>query len=1007
MKKIGLPLILLFFLLFTGKMHTQTLVCNDLVQVALDENCTYTLVPDDILEGTVLSNCVVELDKVPPFGNGPWVAPVLVPSDVGKTYMVRVRHLPSGIMCWGNVKVEDKRPPVLSCQGFTEIDLGVGNPAGIAASSLNITSVESCGAYTLSPPSFQFDCADLGIQLVQLTATDVAGNSATCKHTVLVSGAEACDPCVSHCPDPVSVSYGVGNNQLLQDFQNNNWAAFDAFGNALFDNGCNYVDSTYSIDYQTGAVGQSWFVRQWVWLDGGGQPTVCRQHILFPTENLVTIAGQVYLDGDDDCILDANEQRVSAFPLQLTLHPSGLTQTIYPQSNGSYSAQVIFDVSTTDATLSLILPPGVNPVCASAVDIPNSTQNPAVQFDFGIQTAGNCPKMQVDMGDVFLRRCNTNLFNISYCNTGLDTAYNAYVTLDLDPLIHLVSADLPFTVAGADSLYTFQLGNVPPFFCGSFKVISKVSCAAVLGQTLCNQAHIYPDEPCSGAWQGASIVADAVCDGDSVQLILKNVGPQNMGSPLNYIVVEDFIMYKEGNFQLDAGETFMLTTEANGATWRIEAGQAPGFPEVSSVAAAVEGCGGINTPGVILAYGQPADPAASDIHCGPVLASCDPNDKTAIPTGFTEDHIIRANQPIDYKIRFQNTGNDTAFKVVIVDTLSALLDARTLETGASSHPYRLEIYPGNILHFVFDPIALPDSNVNEPASHGYVHFTIHQQPDLPDGSRIENQVAIYFDQNDPVFTNTAYHTVGYPFVPNPPLLVSVLQTAPTCAGASNGGIQLVVEGGIPPYTYHWNDPNLQGAAPSGLPAGIYSVTVEDSYRGEWIHNFMLTEPDSMEITLTASGAVGNEANGSATAVATGGSGAYTYLWSNNATSATISNLTAGLYSVTVTDANGCTQVGAVTVDALVGAGAPSLASRIRVWPNPAHDRLTVELHRVLPELLRIDLLAADGRLLRRFQASELRPVLQLELGGEQAPGLILIVFHARDGAVVAEKVLVK
>jgi hypothetical protein len=91
------------------------------------------------------------------------------------------------------------------------------------------------------------------------------------------------------------------------------------------------------------------------------------------------------------------------------------------------------------------------------------------------------------------------------------------------------------------------------------------------------------------------------------------------------------------------------------------------------------------------------------------------------------------------------------------------LDVNTLEAGTSSHPYRLQIYPGGILHFVFQPIALPDSNVNELASHGFVEFKIAQKADLPDGSLIENTAAIYFDTNDPVLTNTAFHTIGYPF----------------------------------------------------------------------------------------------------------------------------------------------------------------------------------------------------------------------------------------------------
>lgn len=1150
MKKIGLPLLLWCLLLLTGQTHAQSLVCNDLVQIALDNNCTYTMQPEDMLEGTIFPNCIVEVDKVLPLGNGPWVPAVFGPADAGKTYQARVSHLPSGNKCWGNVKLEDKLPPALDCTGATTIDLNAANPANIAATSLNIDAFEPCGTFTYSPASFQFDCADLGVNIVQLTATDAIGNTSTCQHTVLVSGTEACSPCVSQCPASVTLTYDEGNNQLLPEFQSNNPAAFDPYGDALFSTNCSYIDSTYLVDYQVGTAGQSWFQRQWVWVDGGGQFITCQQIISFPTTHKVTISGEIYLDGNDNCTADPTDQRVNAFPLILTLQPSGLTQSVPVKNDGSYSVSVVFDVNTTDAWLSVQLPAGVNPVCASAVNVQNSTINPTVDFDFGIQTNGDCPKMQVDLGDVFLRRCRDNQFFINYCNTGLDTAFGAFVTLNLDPSISFVSANTPHTVSGPDSIYTFQLGNVPPFFCGSVKVISMVSCNATMGQTLCNEVQIFPDVPCEGAWQGAKIEANAQCEGDSVSLTLKNVGIQDMGSQLNYIVVEDFIMYKDGNFQLNAGETLTIKAPANGAAWRIEADQIPGYPEVITVAAGLEGCGGTNNPGVLLSLGQPLDPPTSDEHCGPVLASCDPNDKTAIPTGVTVDNVIRANQPLDYKIRFQNTGNDTAFKVVIVDTLSNLLNIQTLETGASSHPYRVEIYPDNILHFVFDPIALPDSNVNEVESHGFVQFRIQQQPDLPDGTVIENQVAIYFDQNDPVFTNIAFHTIGYPIIPNPPLAVSSVQQNPSCAGLSNGEIEVDVNGGVPPYSYQWSDPNLLGNLVNDLTAGTYTITITDAYRGEWINTFTLVAPAALDVTLTATPAGNNTSDGTATALAIGGTAPYTYLWSNGETNATITNLSAGVYNVTVIDAggctaegsttvnlipapafssiianpplctgtatgsisvtvtlgtspytyswndptlqgnnlsnlpagnyeltvtdhngatltasfalldpdpvvlqmastphndiphngtasvtatggvgqytylwsngattgnisglpageytvtvtdnNGCTQTGTAFVAELVATGEPFLSANINVWPNPAHDHLTIELKQALPELLSMDVLAADGRVLQRYQANQLQPVMRLELGKDTPSGLILLVFHARNGSI--------
>ncbi|MCB0535307.1 MAG: HYR domain-containing protein, partial [Saprospiraceae bacterium] len=96
----------------------QSLVCNDLVQVSVDENCQAVINADQVLEGGpygCYNNYIVELDKILPFGNGPWVPAVVGPADIGKTYQVRVTDPKTGNKCWGNIKIEDKLPPVLDC----------------------------------------------------------------------------------------------------------------------------------------------------------------------------------------------------------------------------------------------------------------------------------------------------------------------------------------------------------------------------------------------------------------------------------------------------------------------------------------------------------------------------------------------------------------------------------------------------------------------------------------------------------------------------------------------------------------------------------------------------------------------------------------------------------------------------------------------------------------------------------------------------------------------------
>ena len=98
---------------------------------------------------------------------------------------------------------------------------------------------------------------------------------------------------------------------------------------------------------------------------------------------------------------------------------------------------------------------------------------------------------------------------------------------------------------------------------------------------------------------------------------------------------------------------------------------------------------------------------------------------------------------------------------MVVDTISPLLNLATLRMGAASHPFTLSM-ENRAVKFHFGNILLPDSTTNEPGSHGFVNFYISQLVDLPNGSKIENQASIYFDFNDPIWTNIALNTVDKP-----------------------------------------------------------------------------------------------------------------------------------------------------------------------------------------------------------------------------------------------------
>ena len=143
----------------------------------------------------------------------------------------------------------------------------------------------------------------------------------------------------------------------------------------------------------------------------------------------------------------------------------------------------------------------------------------------------------------------------------------------------------------------------------------------------------------------------------------------------------------------------------------------------------------------------------------PVSGSLDPNDKAESHAGSITKLEVQRGNYLTYTIRFQNTGNDTAFNVVIRDSLDTKLQHGDFEMVSSSHPCNFKIEKGRFVTWSFTNINLVDSAHNEPSSHGYITYRIRPKTTIAVGDRIENDAAIYFDYNLPVKTNTEVTTV--------------------------------------------------------------------------------------------------------------------------------------------------------------------------------------------------------------------------------------------------------
>lgn len=139
----------------------------------------------------------------------------------------------------------------------------------------------------------------------------------------------------------------------------------------------------------------------------------------------------------------------------------------------------------------------------------------------------------------------------------------------------------------------------------------------------------------------------------------------------------------------------------------------------------------------------------------------------------------------------------------------------------------------------------------------------------------------------------------------------------TCHGEDSGTIDVWVTGGQYPYTYDWNQEDIEGFHLNNLPAGNYTVTVTGADHQTHIQQSSFLQPPRLALNAspTAPETCAGRADGRAIAFASGGTGEFTYLWDNGETEAFNHNLEGGLHEITVTDENGCTTVAAVLITA--------------------------------------------------------------------------------------------
>ncbi|HLP93510.1 MAG TPA: proprotein convertase P-domain-containing protein, partial [Saprospiraceae bacterium] len=341
-----------------------SLVCNDLVYVSLDQDCTFCLGADGVLEGGpyhCYDDYIVEVDKTLPYGNGPWVPACFGPADLGKTYQVRVTDPDTGNKCWGNVKIEDKLPPVLTCCDYSlpcnadptpifgSADLianakGSSFPINDLQTTQGTANVGACVGATIQDVNLSLNIAHTWIGDLRIELTSPAGttmvvwaNNCGATDNIIHNFDDEAANCYTLCTDygvgntgrPLACAAGTGTTDFLSKFDGENpagnwtlrirdgvggdqgvvtaWSLNIAYNSPsgtapIVDENCGtydleYIDSEIPQDCASGNTRT--IVRKWTATDSYGNVSTCQQNISMVRPTLDDVVAPPDYDGID------------------------------------------------------------------------------------------------------------------------------------------------------------------------------------------------------------------------------------------------------------------------------------------------------------------------------------------------------------------------------------------------------------------------------------------------------------------------------------------------------------------------------------------------------------------------------------------------------------------------------------------------------------------------------------------------------------------------------------
>ncbi|NOT37713.1 MAG: T9SS type A sorting domain-containing protein [Saprospiraceae bacterium] len=379
-------------------------------------------------------------------------------------------------------------------------------------------------------------------------------------------------------------------------------------------------------------------------------------------------------------------------------------------------------------------------------------------------TKGNCaePSIRFSFGPY---DCNSIPITFHYKNNGTSTLVNAYVEIQMDPIVNILSLSERYIIL-PNKRIRVDLGNLNPNQSGTFIGMFERDCDSPI-RYVCFEAFIFPEIDCLYKNIGSTyIVANSSCSTDSAFFTLTNRTDIDMQEEKSVSIIEDDIIIFMKQYKLNGQQSVSFGVPLKGKYYNLVSDLVSTFPVYNKPNSHLINCNYDSIQIIDInktQYSAFGNQLNSYFDC--IGNPYDPNMKVANPIGFGNEHKISKDDVVEYKIHFQNVGTAPAKNVVIKDIIDQNLDLFSIYNLASSHEYNVILDSGTReVKFVFNNINLPDSTTDYLGSHGFVSFLVQPISNVKIPTIIKNSAAIYFDQNSLVLTDTVFHTIDTNFI---------------------------------------------------------------------------------------------------------------------------------------------------------------------------------------------------------------------------------------------------